>query len=68
MKTLKQQILDIVTYHSQGGTSGYLLSDRQVEKIIETILDELQKECDRTENEGGRILLESYKKIYEKNK
>lgn len=31
---LRQAILNIVTYHSDEGTSGYLLSDAQIDKIV----------------------------------
>lgn len=32
---IRKEIREIVTYHSEDGTSGYLLSEEQIEKIVE---------------------------------
>jgi hypothetical protein len=37
MKTLETQIREIITYHSDEGTSGYLLSEKQIADILSLI-------------------------------
>ena len=34
---LKQKIKDITTFHNDDGTSGYLLTEEQVDKILRVI-------------------------------
>ena len=41
MEELKEKIKEIITYHSDDGTSGYSLNDKQVEKIIDVFKEYL---------------------------
>lgn len=50
MKTkdeLRKKILEIATFHDDNGTSGYLLSDEMVDKIIELIDSEVKLEREK---------------------
>jgi len=37
MKDLRKEILEIITYHSDEGTSGYLLNDEQIGQLLALI-------------------------------
>ena len=53
-KELKEKILDIITYHSDGGTSGYALSNEQVDKIMELFSEreeEIKEKIEKLEKE-----------------
>ena len=43
MKTTKQQIREICIYHSDDGTSGFLLSEKQFEKIFDLVEGEREE-------------------------
>lgn len=40
---MRQKIKEIVTYHTDEGTSGYLLSEEQIDKILDLIHQEIEK-------------------------
>ena len=42
-KTLREKIKEISTYHSDDGTSGYLLSDEQIDEIIQAMKEAMPK-------------------------
>ncbi len=43
MDSFKDKLREIVTYHSDDGTSGYLLSEKQIDAIIELVEKEQNK-------------------------
>jgi hypothetical protein len=44
MKTLRDEIRELSIYHSSEGTSGYLLSEKQVDSIM-TLIQQEVREC-----------------------
>lgn len=60
---IKKRLLDIVTYHGDDGTSGYLLDEKRIDKIIDVIkkvVESVPLEKNDIANERNRYRFNTY--------
>lgn len=55
-KTLEEQIRQICTYHSDGGTSGYLLSEQQFQQLF-SLFKQQREELKKKVEEAKKVPL-----------